>query len=245
MHRNRGARTFRAALIALIGVLVMSVCAASAYAGGRDDGNGPGRQNWVSSQIQQNLQSAQVESQSSSDQSSSDESQSEDHGKHCKKNETSTGEQGKTGEESQQGELGKKQNEEQGNAGPSQGGKKAETGAAPTPAGQTAPAAVTTPAAMTTPAVVPTPAPAPVQAQQAPTQGGEVQGQTEQAPQQSPAGSSPSKRGGRVLAENQITTPTASRSRLAETGFDAWRLALLGAICVATSALLLRRTRRS
>jgi hypothetical protein len=48
-----------------------------------------------------------------------------------------------------------------------------------------------------------------------------------------------------VFAENASTEATASESGLAGTGFDAWQLALLGAFCVAGSALLLRRTRRS
>ena len=95
MYGTRAARRFRAALIALIGVLVMSVGAASAYAGGRDHGKGLGRQNSVSSQSGEIQQSVQVQSESSNDQSTSDDS-SNDHGNNCKKNENSTGE--KTGE---------------------------------------------------------------------------------------------------------------------------------------------------
>ena len=47
-----------------------------------------------------------------------------------------------------------------------------------------------------------------------------------------------------VLASTKITLPVASKS-LAGTGFGAWQVALLGAVCIAASALLLRRTRRT
>jgi hypothetical protein len=249
MHGTRAVRTFRAALIALIGVLVMSVGAANAYAGGSDHGNGSGHQKWASDEGQQS--GGQWSSDSSDDQSWSSDSESTDHGD-CKKNESSTGE--KTGEQtpptSPQGVTGGEQKGEQG--GEQQGeeqkkgeehqkgehGKKEEENK-----GETAP--TPTPTQPTTPAVVTTPAPAPVQAQQAPAQGGEVQGESEQAPQKKSQGAAAPSRGGRVLAENETTTPTAGESQLAETGFDVWPLALLGVLCIAGSAVLLRRARRS
>ena len=254
MHGIRAARNFHAALIALIGVLVMSVGAQSAYAGGRDHGNGPGQQNSVSVQTQQSQQSVQV--QSDTQQSVQDQTET---GKNCKKNETSTGEktgeqttvtpptgttgeQGKKGEENEQGEHAKNENEQGGHAKKENEeqaqGKQENAPSAPatTQAGQTAPAVVTTPAI---------PTPAPVQAQQAPTQGGQVQGETGQAPQETAQARGPAKQGGRVLAESATTTPTASQSGLARTGFDVRPLALLGVLCIAASALLLRRVRRS
>jgi len=253
MHGTRAVRTFRTALIALVGVLSIFVGAGNAYAGGSDHGNSIGHQKWALDEGQQS--GGQWDSQKSDDESWSDDSKSGNN-QDCKQNESSTGEktaeqppaapQGTTGgeqggeqkgeqggeqkgEETQKGEHGKKEEE---NKGENQGGEKSQGGSAPTPA-PTPTSVVTTPA----------PAPAPVQVQQTPVQGGEVQGESQESPAET-GGSSP-KRGGRVLASNETTTPTASESSLAATGFGAWQLALLGILCVAGSALLLRRTRRS
>jgi len=252
MHGSRAERTFRSALIALIGVLFMSVGAASAFAGGSDHGNGLGQQKWTSDKGQQS--DGQWDSKSSEDESWSDDSESsDDNGKDCKKEESSTGEQsgeqtstpptGQTGgeqqggEQGENGEHGKKEEEEQGKKEEEhKGGEKSQGGSTPTQPQQTTPAVVTTPTTPTTPA--------PVQAQQAPASG-EVQGVAEESPEETGKGGSSPNRGGNVLAENTATTPTASESGLASTGFDAWQLALLGAVCIAGSALLLRRTRRS
>ncbi len=46
-----------------------------------------------------------------------------------------------------------------------------------------------------------------------------------------------------ILTSVETTLPVASKS-LARTGFDAWQIAFIGAVCLAGSALLLRRTRR-
>ena len=248
MHGTHATRLFRVAFFALIAVLVIFVGAGSAYAGGRDDDNGPGHQTGVSDHGQKSLQS---DSQESDDDFSSDDSESGDRGKHCKKESSAggktgeqppvtppagtTGEQGKKGEETGEAEHGKKENEqaEHGKKEEERQEVKAPTGPAPTPGGQPAPAVVTTPA------------PAPVTAQQAPALGGEVQGEAEQSPEQAAQGGGQAKRGGRVLAESETAAPSAPAGRLAETGFDAWQVALLGAACVAGAALLLRRVRRS
>jgi hypothetical protein len=243
MHGTRAVRTFHAALIALVGALVMTVGAASAYAGGSDHGNGLGHQKTASDKGQQ---SDDQWGSDKSDESSSEDTKS-DHGKPCNEESSSAGEQ--TGEQpsppaggeqggEQKGEQGGEQKGEQGkkeeeNKGSNKGGETSQGGPALTP--ETTPAVVTTPA----------PATVPVQAQQAPASGGEVQGESEQAPEETGQGGGSPSSGGRVLAENQTTTPTASESGLAGTGFDARQLALLGAVCVAGSALLLRRTRKS
>jgi hypothetical protein len=258
MHGFRGVSpTCRPALVALIAVLFMSVGAASANAGGRDHGSAPGHEKWTSDEGQQSgghwdSDKGQSDDWQSSDKSQSDTSDtgSEDQGQDCKKNEGQPaeqtgeqgqpqgppqgevgGEQGQKGEESQNGEKGehgKKEEENKGGKTPTQGGP------TPTTVEQT-PAAVTTPA----------PVVAPVQAQQTPTGGGEVQGVVEESPGKTGSqGGGSGNRGGRVLASTQ-TQLTASETGLARTGFDAWQLALLGALCVAGSALLLRRTSRS
>ena len=90
--------------------------------------------------------------------------------------------------------------------------------------------------------------PAPVTAVQTPTnQGGQVQGEVQETPVNGKGGSTQGEsgsQGSEILAEN--TTAAASESGgLAGTGFDAWLVALLGVACVAGSAVLLRRTRRS
>ena len=89
--------------------------------------------------------------------------------------------------------------------------------------------------------------PAPVTAVQTPNQGGQVQGEVQETPVNGKGGSNQGEsgsQGSEILAEN--TTAAASESGgLAGTGFDAWLVALLGVACVAGSAVLLRRTRRS
>jgi hypothetical protein len=260
MHGNRAVRTIRAALIALIGALFMSVGAVSANAGGSDHANGLGHQKWASDMSQQS--SGEWDSNKSDSESWSGNSESDNNGKDCKKNESSAGEktgeqaptpsQGETGGEqggeqkgehggeqkggeSQKGEHGKKEEQNQGEHGKKE--QENQGGTTPTQAGQTTPAVVTTPVAA--------PTPAPVQAQQAPAQGGEVQGETQETPQETAQGGVSPNRGGRVLAENETTKPAASERSLAFTGFDVRQLALLGVLCIAGSALLLRRTRRS
>jgi len=251
MHGTCAVRTFRTPLIALVGVLFILVGAGNAYAGGSDHGNSLGHQKWTSDEGQQS--GGQWDSQKSDDESWSDSSTSD--GQDCKKNESSTGEQtgeqtpvppqGATGGEQQggqqKGEQGGEQKGEEKEHGKKEEENKGENkgGSTPTPAPTTAP----TPTSVVTP--TPVPVSAPVQVQQTPAQGGEVQGESQAAPKETGQGGSSPKRGGRVLAENQTTTPTASESSLAATGFGAWQLALLGVLCVAGSALLLRRTRRS
>jgi len=266
MDRFRGVPTRRSALVALVAVLVMFVGVTNAYAGGRDHGNSTGQQDWATSG-NDTWQSG--DENSSGDWSSGDKSDSADsssnqdqNGEDCKNQgqegqpgEQQTGEQGEsevpppTGYGGEQGENAKggEQNYpgKQGENGKKGKGGETESkgGTTPTQAGQT-PAPVTSAPVTTAPAAI---APASTQAQQAPTQGGEVLGESEQSPSAGNQGS-PEKRGGRVLAENQVAAATSTASQgggLASTGFDAWQLALLGALCIAGSALLLRRTRRS
>jgi len=263
MHGFRGGlTTCRSALVALVAMLFVFAGATSAYAGGRDHGSAPGQEKWASGES--NHQSdgwGSKEGDTSKDWQSDDksgESHSDYGDKDCKKDESTAGEQtgeqgqpqqppaGQTGGESQEGEkdYGDKEGEKDHGNKEGEKGEKGDHnkgGETPTRGGETPTQTETQP----TPAPVSTAPVAPVQAQQTPT-GGEVQAETEESPSETgnQGGESPNE-GGRVFAENASTEATASESGLAGTGFDAWQLALLGAFCVAGSALLLRRTRRS
>jgi hypothetical protein len=151
------------------------------------------------------------------------------------------GEQGHKGEKGEKGEQGEKghKGEKPGPGGPQTPGS-GPAGGAPAQGPGLPVQALQTPAPVT-PTVIPT------QAQQTPSPGGQVLGNSEETPA-SLGGSGnqggSANQGGRVLAENQVAA-SSSQGGLAGTGFDAWLVALLGAACVAGSALLIRRTRRS
>jgi hypothetical protein len=164
-----------------------------------------------------------------------------------KPGESTEGEQGGKGEEAHKGEKGEK-----GQKGEKGKGEKGETpgpGGPQTPGsgGETSgPAQGSLPVQALSQAPV-TPTGTPTQAQQTPSPSGEVLGNAEETPASlggSGNGAGSENQGNRVLAENQVAA-SSSQGGLAGTGFDAWLVALLGAACVAGSALLLRRTRRS
>jgi len=264
---NALGRTRRCVLVALfavlVTVLVMFVGATGAYAGGRDYGSAPGQQKW-SSDDGKSKGSQESDADDESDSGSNAQNGAEN-GRDCKKNEgqpsEQTGEQGQPKgppaaenggqvQGGQQGEEGKKghegeQGEEEHNKGKEEHNKGKENQGEKQPVTPTSPTTVPTQTQAQTPAAT-TPVTTPVQTQQTPSQGGQVQGETQESPQ-GPSGKQGERTtGGRVLAEN--TTPVANQSQaggLAATGFDAWLVALLGVGCIAGAGLLLRRTRRS
>jgi LPXTG-motif cell wall-anchored protein len=260
--------TRRSALVALFAVMVMFVGATGAYAGGRDYGSAPGHQK-SSSDDGKSKGSQESDADDESDLGGSNGQNGDENGRDCKKNEgqpsEQTGEQGQPKsppaaenggqvQGGQQGEEGKKghegeQGKEEHNKGKEEHNKGKENQGETQPVTPTSPTTVPTQTQAQTPAQTPaatTPVTTPVQTQQTPSQGGQVQGETQESPQGPSGKQGESTTGGRVLAEN--TTPVANQSQaggLASTGFDAWLVALLGVGCIAGAGLLLRRTRRS
>jgi hypothetical protein len=248
-----------AALIAMAAMLLMLVGATDAFAGGRDHGQGAGHQDWASQE--QGSGDQWSDEGQSSDEWQSNEAQGGSEDCHKGENEQSGNEQtgqpqgppqgGQPvgGQPTEQGgkapEQEKKEHGEKGGYGEQQKKQKeqqeSQKGQSPSPI------EVTTPVAQTTPAQQ-----APVSTQQAPTQAQQAPTQAEQAPSGQVQGEqlAETRAGNRETAqvaptETAQAAETSQGGGLASTGFDVWKVALLGALCVAGAALMLRRTRRT